>query len=285
MSVLLGCLMATQTVTLSSLVPPVAAPAIPEYPQFHRVAAPAGSGARSAWQGVIQPFADDLTAKQVLRRIEAGEAFENDAGSLFCEQPPVMRPHPADSLLMKMDIKFKILVVELPQFQHPCAYLLEPELSPRFLSFHPHTRGDCSVTIANHRLPAMCVYSGAVFQFEPGIDSTVQFLDQVATYLARHAIWLRTRVLLRCNVAEKDTIEYRPGPGEMIVDTEACKDEFDIKPGDLYWNGYWPGKAAPSGARAHLATIRPSRPCWCWSGKPYKDCHRPLELKIWARPA
>jgi hypothetical protein len=275
--------MATQTAILPSLVPPTAAPAILEYPQFTRVSAPAGSDARSAWQGTIQPFADDLTAKQVLRRIESGAAFENDAGSLLCEQPPVMTPHPADRFLMKMDMRFKILVLELPQFEHPCAYLLSPELSPQYLSFHPHTRRDCSITIANHRIPALCVYSGAIFQFEPDTDRMVQFLDQVATYLARHAIWLRTRVLLRCNVAEKDTIEDRPSPGEMIVDAETVQKTFDKKPGELYWNGYWPGKAAPSGTSEHLATIKPNRPCWCWSGKPYKDCHRPLEVKISAR--
>jgi len=272
--------MATQTVTIPGLVPQAAAPAIPEYPQFSRVAAPLGTSAGSAWQGTIQPFVDDLTAKQVLRRIEAGAAFENDAGSLFCQQPPVMTPHPADRFLVKMDMRFKILVLELPQFEHPCAYLLDPELSPHRLSFHPHTRRDCSITVANHRVPAICVYSGAIFQFATGIDRIVQFLDQTATYLARHAIWLRTRVLLRCNAAEKDTIEDRPAPGEMIVDTEACKEKFDIKPGHLYWNGYWPGKAAPSGTNEHLATIKPNRPCWCWSGKPYKDCHRPVELKI-----
>jgi len=266
--------MAAQTVTLPGLVPPPAAPAIPEYPQFTCVPAPVGSGARNAWQGTIQPFADDITAMQILRRIEAGEPFENDAGSLFCQQPPAMTPHPADKFLIGMHTTFKVLVLELPQFEHPCAYLLEPELSPHFLSFHPHTRRDCSITIANHRLPAMCVYSGAIFQFAPGTDRIVQFLDQVATYLARHAIWLRTRVLFRCNAVGKDKIEDRPKPGEMIVDTETRKKTFDKKHGDLYWNGYWPGNTAPSGSEAHLATIKPNRPCWCWSGKPYKDCHR-----------
>lgn len=272
--------MAAQTVTLPGLVPPVAAPAIPEYPQFTCVPAPVGSGARNAWQGAIQPFADDITAMQILRRIEAGEPFENDAGSLFCQPPHEMKPHPADKFLVGMNIEFKVLVLELPQFEHPCAYLLQPELSPQFLSFHPHTRGDCSITIKNHSVPAMCVYSGAVFQFAPGIERMVQFLDQLSTYLARHAIWLRTRIQFRCKIGEKDEIVYKPSPGELIVDTDVAKRTFRKQPGELYWNGYWSGITAPSGWKEHLATIAPNRPCWCWSGKPYKDCHRNRELQI-----
>jgi len=270
--------MAAQTVTLPGLVPPLAAPDIPEYPKFNRVPVPAGSIAYAAWQGTIQPFADDLTAKQILRRIETGSAFENDAGSLFCRQAPTMTPHPADRFLGGMDMSFKILILELPQFEHPCAYMLEPELSPHFLSFHPHTRGDCPLIVANRKLPALCVYSGAIFQFTPGVSRIVQFLDQVSTYLARHAIWLRTRVLLSQNAWGPDQFVYKPAPGIPIIDTEFDKLSFHRQPGELYWNGYWPGNAAPSGAAKHLATITPNDPCWCWSGKRYRDCHSKREF-------
>jgi hypothetical protein len=278
--------MATQTVTLPGLVPPLAAPDIPEYPQFQQVTPPYGTGAYAAWQGSIQPFADDLTARQILRRIEAGEPFENDAGTLFCQRAPTIRPHPADRFLVRMDISFTVIVLQFPQFEHPCAYLLRPELSPRFLSFHPHTRGDCPLVVSKRRLPALCVYSGAIFEFAPGITRIVQFLDQLSTYLARHAIWLRTRVLLRSNNKGPDKIEFRPHPGDPIIDTECGMGTFTRqKPGDLYWNGYWPGKAAPSGSSAHLKTIAQNDPCWCWSGKPYRLCHRPIEQRIVLGPA
>jgi hypothetical protein len=277
--------MATQTVTLPGLVPPLAAPGIPEYPQFAQVAAPTGTGALAAWQGTIQPFTDDITARQVLRRIEAGAPFENDSGSLFCEQAPAMLPHPADPFLLKMDMSFTVLVLELPQYAHPCAFLLQPELSPSFLSFHPHVRSDCKLTIGNRTLPALCVYSGAIFEFAPGISRIVQFLDQVSTYLARHAIWLRTRVLLQQNVFGLDPIVYKPRPGTLVLDTEFDKRSFCRKPGELYWNGYWPGAAAPSSPSDHLKTIAPDGLCWCWSGKQYRNCHRKRDLQFVAQYA
>jgi hypothetical protein len=271
--------MATST-ALPGLVPLEAAPVFPEYPQFSPVAPPPMSGAHRAWQGAIQPFRDDATAQQILRRIEAGDSFQNDAGSLFCQQPSSMTPHPADQFLVGMDLRFKILVLELPQFQHPVAYLIEPELSRYFLSFHPHSRGDCPLIIATRSLPALCVYSGAAFQFASGTDHMIQFLDQVSTYLARHAVWLRTRILLRCKENGLDEIVFRPSSGCPIIDTEVSRRSFFKRPGDLYWNGYWPGKSAPSGATNHLETIAANDPCWCWTGKRYKDCHRKMELGI-----
>jgi hypothetical protein len=272
--------MTTPTVALPGLVPLSAAPVFPEYPKFNPVAVPPMSGAHRAWQGIIQPFRDDAIAQQILGRIEAGASFQNDAGSLFCQQPSLMTPHPVNKFLVGMDIRFKILVLELPQFEHPVAYMIEPEMSPYFLSFHPHSRGDCPLIVATRRLPALCVYSGAVFQFSSGTDRMVQFLDQVSTYLARHAIWLRTRILLRCTRGDMDEIVFKPSPGFPIVDAEVGKRTFFKLPGDLYWNGYWPGKAAPSGAANHLETIAPNDPCWCWTGKRYEGCHRKMELKM-----
>ena len=180
-----------------------------------------------------------------------------------------MTPHPADKFLIGMHTTFESLFLWIAAVRASLACRSNRSCRPTFCHFIP-THRDCSITIANHRLPAMCVYSGAIFQFAPGTDRIVQFLDQVATYLARHAIWLRTRVLFRCNAVGKDKIEDRPKPGEMIVDTET-KESFDKKHGDLYWNGYWPGNTAPSGSEAHLADRNRNEPCWCWSGKPYKD--------------
>jgi hypothetical protein len=165
---------------------------------------------------------------------------------------------------------------------HPRAYLLRPEFSSAFLSNHPHTRGDLTISFGKRRLPALCLYSAAEFKFKSETERIVEFMDQASVYAARHLIWLRTRKLYRATTRVAELI-YSPKPGELILDNEVGVRNASIAsivwPERLYWDGHWPGKEANGRPTHHLRTVKPRNECWCGSGQSYGECHRPVEIK------
>jgi hypothetical protein len=255
--------------SLISLAPLGAAQEISDYPQFAPCEIPPGSAAARAYKGFIRPFSDDATARRV------HQAFENDLpvqvfGGRVDAYPPNPSQHKFDNLLMNMALPCSILILEFPGKAHPQAYLLDPPMKPR-LSLNRHLRHDKSIKIDGVTYPALCVYSGTLQQFEPDRSRLDQFLDQVATYLAKHLIWLRTRRIHRQTVNGSELARPKL-PSEPVLAAELNRSR------DLFCVGHWPGKSAPSGPMAHLATIKPDDECWCWSGDKYGECCRPREF-------
>jgi hypothetical protein len=274
----MGALLAASSAYLP--VPPSAALEIPDYPQFERVPVPDGSDAICAWIGTIQPFGDDAAGRAFLRRIEAKLPFDVVEGTIIAH-PLSNTRHWADPWLVGMGMRFRLLVLEFNGSKHPRAYALQPEISRSSHPLHPHLRTDLVITVGRRELPALCVYSGAAFSYSPGWPRIVQFLDQTATYIGRHIIWLRTRVEIPARFGGTFHV---PSPGEPIFDH---RPRFETDPiasvrsrGYAMWSGYWAGPVAPSGASEHLQTIRPSHECWCCSGKKYGECHRPIDREI-----
>lgn len=255
---------------------PLSMPALPapaeelsDYPQFTPFVIPAGSGAARAFSGVLRPFSDDATARRVLCAIEDRIPIEISGGRLDIANGE-LRTHPLHRFLVNMAVPCRVLILEFPGREHPRAYLLDPAMVPR-LSECEHLRPDKSIQIDGVRFPALCVYSGNLIQFDPGRSRLEQFLDQTATYIAKYMIWLRTRALY---VRAPDGIRLvRP----RNMSTTVAAVELSRSP-QHFWRGYWPGPSAPSAPWQHLATISPEVECWCWSGKPYGECHRLQEL-------
>jgi hypothetical protein len=116
-------------------------------------------------------------------------------------------------------------------------------------------------------LHAFCVYSSAEFAFDSHRPLLPQFLDQVAIFLAKHVIWLKTQRLFGPN-------------GVMIHDGIDMSTVMSTVPSDAVWRivppmptrwvGFWPGSSAVNGA-GHLS-LDPEKECWCGKGKLYKDC-------------
>lgn len=252
-----------------------AAPEIPDYPQFGRAPVPSGSGATTAWIGVVRPFIDDAAARRFLRCLEAGKPFDVVEGMIDAHAP-ADTPHWADPWLVDMWTGFTLLVLEFEGKEHPRAYALRPEIS-LYCNPNPHLRCDRTIRIGRQELPALCIYSGAAFSYRPEWPKIVQFLDQASAYLGRHLIWLRTRV-------EEGNPSRVPVPGELIPDvhpriqTDPVASLAHRRP--RRWVGYWPGPVAPTGFSEHLRTIQPLRECWCCSGEKYRDCHRPIEEQL-----
>jgi len=256
--------------SLRSMAPPTAAPDLSDYTQFIACPVPEESGARTAYKGFIRPFSDDATARRVFRAIEDGVPLQVDAGRLDVELPEP-RSHRLDPHLVDMAEPFTILLLDLPGLERPRTYLLDPPMVPR-LSACPHLRTDKSIQIEGQTYPALCVYSGALEKFAAGRSRLEQHLDQTATYLAKYLIWLRTRMLFRPTIYDGREFVFRRRPDEAVT-------VFDLTHShDVYWDGYWPGTVAPSGPGQHLATIKRGDECWCWSGKRYAECCRPIDL-------
>jgi len=262
--------------------PPDSVPGILDYPQFAPTDIPQSSGATRAWIGSIQPFLDDAAARRFVRCVDAGKPFDVLQGTIETDTL-LENPHWADPWLVKTTMRFKLLILEFREPEHPRSYSLQPEISRQMHPLHPHLRTDRAV-LANRRLiPAMCVYSGSEFKYSPNWPKIVQFLDQTATFVGRHIIWLKTRTQLPHRFGDRF---LSPLPGEPIFDHGplylADRNFSTIRFQPSFWSGYWPGASAPCGIESHLKSIGTSQECWCWSGKKYGECHRPIELN-WQR--
>lgn len=262
--------MAALADSLSYQAPSGAAHEFPDYTQFTVCDVPEGSGARKAYHGFIRPFSDDQTACDILRAIDANIPLHISGGRLSVESSHI-RKHPFEDFLLEMAMPFTIMVLEFEGTEHPRAFLIGPKMIPRF-SLSPHIRTDKSVWIDGRWQPALCIYSGSLFKYGSDSDRLEQFLDQAATYLAKYMIWLRTRQLFRPGVVGTRQFVNKRKPQEDVSEIDTLLSR------DIYWDGFWPGPCAPSGAAEHLATIKRGDQCWCWSGKLYGECCRPLDV-------
>jgi hypothetical protein len=247
----------------------LAASELSDYVQFKACDVPKESGASRAYRGFIRPFSDDATARRVLRAIEGNRPITVFGGRLDADDTG-LPDHAHEDFLVEMGIPFTVMVLTFSDGQRSRTYLLDPPIIPR-LSACPHLRPDKSIVIGGTKVPALCVYSGAVFKFDDDKSAIEQVLDQTATYLAKYLVWLRTRNLYR-RTPEGDKLVHKRVPGEHVGNAEIL---LRI---NSFWEGYWPGPSAPSGPLAHIETISPEDECWCWSGVSYGQCCRPREV-------
>lgn len=272
-----------EVLSSSKAVPLSAASPSSDYPQFAAVPPPSDGLTVEAWQGSIQPFADDDSARFVLSEIEADHILWISAGEIRAEGKAA--PHWAHPLLVNMAVKCEVLVCIQPEAM-PRAYLLNPRFETHYeqLGIHPHPRGDQSILHGRSRVPGLCVFSSAEVAFDPEISFFTQFLDLVTQYAAKHLIWLRTRRLYRlCN--SQRSVLYQPRPGELIIEQPPVVQPIMLPNGPAmavdYWSGYWPGKAAKATTPLqHVQQIRPKQRCWCGLNKQYAQCHRSFDLSL-----
>lgn len=252
------------------------------YPQFSEVEVPAGTSAIRAWYGRVRPFRDEYIARAILRLFEADMALIIDQGEILPDDVARTLPsHWCEPLLVSMNMVFEVLLLDFEVPQHPRIYCVSPRICRRTFPCHPHLRDDISIAIGRGPLPALCIYSAAEHIFTGEEPRIVQFLDQSATYLAKHLIWTRTR---RLYGASDGRVIRAPSPGELIVDCEARIRTFSgvqvVPEHRREWHGYWAGLTAASGLKKHLETIDSTKLCWCGSGVQYGECHRPRELAL-----
>jgi hypothetical protein len=128
------------------------------------------------------------------------------------------------------------------------------------------------------------VFSSAELIFSEETNFYTQFLDQLAQFIAKHLIWLRTRRLCRKS-GEATSVLYQPRPGEPILEQAPLVHWVQLPTGQVqvidYWSGYWPGKAARAITPAeHVRKIQPTQRCWCGLNKKYGECHRANDILL-----
>jgi hypothetical protein len=263
----------------------VGSPAFPEYPQFTltdipgplRLASrtPAGQSIiieevtpTTVWQGIIAPFNTDENAKLALRLLAVDHAIPVYGGTLY-PGPNTQRikPHPEEPRLHGTDLVFDVLVTEFEAPAHPWAFSLSPPIFQSRRRNHPHLRSDRTLQLPSTELHAFCVYSSAEFTFDPQRSLLPQFLDQVAIFLAKHVIWLKTqRLFTPTGAIIHDGIDM-----STVLSTIPADAAWSIvPPTPTHWEGLWPGSSAVNGMN-HLS-LDPEKECWCGKGKLYKDC-------------
>jgi len=245
--------------------PETPAPPIPMYPQFVETVIPDHCAAVRAYRGFIRPFTDDETARRVLRAITANESLQVSAGRLdsLARDLPI---HRSEEYLVNMAIPCTVVVLEFSGTKHHSAYLIDPIQVPRF-SANRHTWWKSKVAIDGIAIPELCVYSGNLFKYDSTCERLPQFLNQLSTYLAKHLIFLRTRMLYRLHKDGTLRMVKRRKPWELV------RRGIPTLGQQLQWLGFWPGQVAPHGAAEHLHTVDPDDECWCNSGLSYQDCH------------
>jgi hypothetical protein len=256
------------------------------YPSFFEAEVPPGTSAIRAWQGILQPFRNDLCACEMLRAFEADRAVTSDQGFLSAAVGfQSFGPHWAEPYLVAMQRRFHVMVLDFPPPHHPFAFSLRPAISNLHFPAHPHLRRDWPLLYGRTNLHALCIYSAPFHSYAADTPRIVQFVDQLSAYLGKHLIWEKTRMLFSTRQGEL-SIVYKPRPREPIVDIEpryfrhkgvglfANSKHSDFR----FWSGFWPGLSAFSAPSDHLRHIQPAKECWCGNGLPYGECHRLKEL-------
>jgi hypothetical protein len=258
--------------THTTSLPLVAAMGLSDYCQFKSVEIPFRTGAIAAYEGYLRPFSNDESACHFLRAVERNMPVEITGGRLHVDASNLPK-HPFEEFLIDMATPCTILALKFDGTEHPRAFLTNPRMQPRF-NQPGHIRSDKSVFINGYSHSALCVYSGNLFRYTEERSRLEQFLDQTTTYIAKHLIWLRTRMLFRTVGAhgEREFV-YKRKPNESVSEIDTLLSRI------VHWDGYWPGPAAPTGPAQHLATIKRNDECWCWSGKHYGECCRPKDLE------
>jgi hypothetical protein len=250
------------------------APLCSLYQQFLRVDVSAGIEAASAWIGDIRPFSSDSCARAFLESIECDKPIWISGGNVREEKS--RQRHWANRLLVNMTVSFRTLLLILPAPAHPRSYLISPTFPEHYSWVHPHPRFDQTIEFEGRKIPGLCIYSAAEFQFKPDDDPMTQYLDQLTIYLGKHLIWLRTRELIRGFPPGGQIVRSLQG-GEELIDDRPIRVPALSGRGDVwqYWRGYWPGRSASfSNPQTHLLNIAVDQQCWCGSGGLYGDCHR-----------
>jgi hypothetical protein len=193
--------------------------------------------------------------------------------------------HWAYPLLLGMDETCEVMLCTQMDAM-PRAYLLSPRFQPHYTYtlIHPHPRADQTILYEGKPLPGLCVFSSAEMTFSEDMNFYTQFLDQLAQYVAKHLIWLRTQRLCR-RIGNVTSVLYQPRPGETILEQVPVAHWVQLPLGPVwatdYWSGYWPGKTARAITPSeHLRQIKPNQRCWCGLNMKYGECHRNRDLLL-----
>jgi hypothetical protein len=261
-----------------------------EYPQIVAVPVPKGSGASKAWECSIQPFADDHNLREIICDLHLDRVVFSESGTLL-HDPDCKVNHPQlgiEDFLKRMQVKFRILILEFTDGRHPRVYCLNPEISRTTFPCHPHLSDGWGIWL--HRfIPALCIYLASDNVYDSRQYYLLQLLDFTATWLAKHLVWTKTLKILDLN--RQCVISNSPllttgidlnGPYWPAGQNPTSCAFFQSRQKQTGFGavGTWIGPAAPHDIPAMLSRISPQSECPCGNRKRYADCHRPIHIIV-----
>ena len=208
----------------------------------------------------MDPIPAETQLHQILADLDAGKLVFMESRGKVChadEQCGIpWEKHPV--LLPYLRLVPRPYIVELtypptPRGKagpvQPKARVIRPKISACTVVGHPHLYVSkpyacpkrlrlCS---GEGRDSWACPLSPQTTDWNWGEGATIRYLDQVALWVLKTAVWTASG-------------------------------------GSVLSLGRWMGPATPHGPADLLASMRPSDPCNCGSGKTYKTCHMKLDL-------
>lgn len=196
-------------------------------------------GPARAWRLTMRPIPGEDELSCVLADLEAGRVvsisqYGEISHSLKCEISVEGHLCPLPNLRLPQQAYLIDLVYQVPAKAAawsalPKAFIIEPEVSVRTYPNHPHMYAGNGSSWACPLSP-----QDKGWKWERG--ATVSYLDQVAIWLLKTAVWART------------------GAGIAGL-------------------GIWIGSDTSHDPASLMSTVRPDDPCWCGRGIRYEKCH------------
>lgn len=191
-----------------------------------------------AWRLTMRPIPSQDELGCVLVDLDVGRTvsihqYGTISHSLKCEVPRDNHPLLLPSLKLPQQTYLVDLLYQVPAknatwFVQPKVFVINPEISVRTYPYHPH------MYTGNGSWACPLSPQDRGWKWEKG--ATVAYLDQVAIWLLKTAVWART------------------GAGIAGL-------------------GKWIGPHTSHDPASLISTIKATDPCWCGSGVCYENCH------------
>lgn len=199
-----------------------------------------------AWHLIMEPIPDKEELHYILYDLNRGVGVSiGQNGKIshsrkYCELPLECHPLFLPKVkLISMRYLIELTYPRIPQNAagpvQPKVHIIMPEISARVYLKHPHMYLD-----PRHDSWA-CPLSPQNSQWNWQKGATVSYLDQVAIWILKTAIWAKT------------------GTGIAGL-------------------GVWIGPDTSHNPLSLISTIDANNPCWCGSGKSYEKCHMNLDI-------
>jgi len=210
-----------------------------EYPDARLAQATIGRQLTCAWLLTMRPIPNEDELPAVLADLKRGEQVCVRKRGEIGHSPECSQPH-HEVVLPRLRLSRRPYVVELTYPSsptgdagplHPRAKVIDPEISHRTHPSHPH------MYVGPGEESWACPMSPQSTAWRWRRGATVRYLDQVALWILKSAVWIATG-------------------------------------GGILESATWLGPDTPHSPFDLLGSVRPGDPCWCGRGTAYEACHQ-----------
>ena len=213
------------------------------YPEAERYETTINGVGTVAWYINMNPIPDSDIVPAILADLEAGGMVSIGLqGKIFhstkCDIPDTNHTAILSNIRLEqqpylVDLIYRPPVKKSTWSAQPMVKIISPEISARTYPYHPH------MYVGNGSWACPLSPQDKGWKWEKG--ATIAYLDQVAIWLLKTAVWIKT------------------GAGVAGF-------------------GKWIGPDTSHKPLSLIATIGADDPCWCGNGLQYRECHRQSDI-------